>query len=198
MKSVRPATEDDYPAVRALERQLLEAHVLGMPDGFDPTASDFTERSFARMISRPRSSVLVVEVDGVVAAYAAIRLETASPVERVAARLPPRLGPVVETVHRSVTRLRPRRGRPIVQHPVAFIDSFAVDAAVRRQRLAETLWDSCVAWAEKHEAPDIQCEVFDFNDPVLGLVEHLGLTLYKRRYRYVLSEHRSVPERRPA
>ncbi len=192
MKRVRPATEADYPAVLTLERQLLQVHADGMPADFDPSASDFTEHGFRRQISRPWSTVLVVEVDGTVAAYAAMSFVTATPVERVVARLPQRVGPVVQAAHQSLSRIRPGRTRPIVQRPVAFIDSFAVDASVRRQRLAETLWDACVHWAEGHGAPEIQCEAFEFNKPVLGFIEHLGLTLYKRRYRFPLSGSNSA------
>ncbi|SDF23302.1 Acetyltransferase (GNAT) family protein [Blastococcus fimeti] len=187
MTHVRPATRADYPAVLALERQLLQAHVDGMPADFDPSASDFTEHGFRRRISRPWSTVLVVEVDGTVAAYAAMSFVTATPVERVVARLPRRVGPVVETAYRSLSRVRPGRPSPIVRRPAAFIDSFAVDASVRRQRLAETLWEACVRWAEERGAPEIQCETFEFNKPILGFVEHVGLTLYKRRYRFPLT-----------
>jgi ribosomal protein S18 acetylase RimI-like enzyme len=184
MKRVRSATPADYPAVLGLERQLVAVHVGELPEDFDPSASDFTERSFARSIGRRSSTVLVVEVDGSVAAYAAIGLVTTSPVERLAARLPRRVGPVVETAHRRLSRLRRGRRSPIVQRPIAFIDSFAVDASVRRQRVAETLWDACVDWAERHGAQEIHCEAFEFNKAILGFIEHVGLTLYKRRYRF--------------
>ena len=193
MKRVRPATAADRLAVLALERQLLEIHVAEIPEDFDQSASDFTEHAFSRLIDRPWSTVLVVELDGAVAAYAAMRFETTTPVERVMARLPRRVAPVVETAHRSLSRFRSGGRSPIVRRPVAFVDSFAVDVTVRRQKLAETLRDACVEWAEENGATEIQCEVFEFNRAVQGLIDYLGLTLYKRRYRKEVAGSRSVP-----
>jgi ribosomal protein S18 acetylase RimI-like enzyme len=62
--AIRPAVAQDAPALAQIERRCFDAAIYGH--------ILLSESEFSRMIGRPRSSVIVAEIDGRVAGYAAV------------------------------------------------------------------------------------------------------------------------------
>jgi GNAT superfamily N-acetyltransferase len=182
MNRVRPAAKNDYRVLLGLEQQLLAVHASALPGDFHPDGSDWSERSFARLISHPWSTVLVAEVDGVPAGYAVVRLEPATLADQVMVRLPASLLPITQFVPRLWSKLRRGRRGLMVNRRVAFIDSFVVGKEFRRQRIAKSLWDACVQWSLDRGAEELQFEAFEFNHAVLSFIDYLGIKPFKHRY----------------
>jgi ribosomal protein S18 acetylase RimI-like enzyme len=188
MNRVRPATKSDYRAILGLEQQLLAAHTSALPGSFHSDGSDLPKRYFARLLRHPWSTVLIAEVDGVPAAYTVIRLVPETLADRVILLLPTSWTPLMRALQR-LRSWRPRRKRGLIANRrVAFIDSFVVGKEFRRQRIADTLWETCQQWSRENGAEDIQFEVFEFNQAILSFIEYLGLKPFKRRYSKQLSD----------
>lgn len=142
---IRRATGRDHAAICLLAAQMDELHRRHLPERFRKPRGHARRLSYIRkLVSDPKTLLLVAELDGKVVAIANSGLGQTP----------------------DIPQKRPRR---FVQ-----VRGLVVDSTVRRQGIASALMREIRTWARVHRCHEIQLTIYEFNSPARMFYSRLG------------------------
>ena len=143
--TVRRAEEKDIPVLKTLLMEVLNIHAQGRPDIFVPNTTKYTDEELVKMISDPRTPVVVYDEDGTVLGYGFCIYK--------------------ERAHSNImTDIR-----------TLFIDDLCVDAAARGKHVGESLYHYVKDYARANGFYHVTLNVWSFNEKAIGFYEAMGL-----------------------
>ena len=150
--AIRRTTAPDAPVLAVLSASVQELHFAERPDVFKPVDLAALEAWFRQTMAQPLWQILIAEVSGTPAGYAAV-MDCARPENAFA---------------------RARRWREIEQ--------LAVSEKHRRRGVARALVDRIAAAALADGIPVLELNGWSFNDVARGCFERLGFSPRSVRY----------------
>lgn len=148
--TIRAATLEDYPRLRAVLIGTLAFHCQALPDVFRTTDTPPPSREFVTdLVSQGKGTLLIAEQEDDVVGFLTIRA--------VAVDQP---------------YLIPRR--------YGVIDNVSVTAVRRRQGIGRALMVAAHEWAGRHGLTQVRLNVWEFNREALAFYESLGYTTTSR------------------
>jgi len=149
MIAVRPATENDIPALMALLVQVNMVHHNGRPDLFKGPTTKYTEAELAGILADPATPVFVgVDESGRV------------------------LGHGFCVMQHSGSQL-------MEEHDTLYIDDICVDEAARGLGVGRALYGHILAYARERGCYNVTLNVWTCNPGAMRFYEKLGLKPYK-------------------
>ena len=149
---IRRATRGDAAALAILSASVQDLHFAARPDVFEPVDLEALEAWFRQTMAEPLWQILVAEVSGAPAGYAAV-MDCSRPKNAFG---------------------KARRWREIEQ--------LSVSEKYRRQGVARALLDRVAAVALSDGVSMLELNSWSFNDVARGCFERLGFSARSVRY----------------
>lgn len=148
---VRRGMAEDYDHLGIVFAEAEVFHRQALPYIFRAPAELFPSRAFyTALIEAPDSAFFVAEEHGDLVGFVTVRMEQA-PEEPI---------------------LHPRR--------FAMVDMLAVGHDRQRAGIGRALMEAVHAWATKRGLPEVQLNVWEFNERAIGFYQALGYTTLSR------------------
>ena len=148
--NLRFAVEADLERVNALRRQVNDLHVAGKPDIFKPGFSDELQDYLYVVFDDPDKDVVVAVEDDTVLGFA-----------------------ILHAVRRPETPYMKERN-------YLDVDEFCVAAFARRHGVGRALVDFIRRLAKDRGFPQVELNMWEFNQDALAFYEAVGFTTYRR------------------
>lgn len=151
--AIRPATEQDIDGLVSLYTEFHEFHVLGVPDRLrKPDTYDETtlRRTLRELVQRDDARIFVVSSEKKLVGLAEVYL-------------------------------RQDESHPLtVAHRYGYLQSLIVSAPFRKSGLGKQLVAAAHQWAKRHDATEMQMDIWEFAEGPLHFYEALGYRTLKR------------------
>lgn len=147
--TVRPAQEQDIPALMALLRQVNRIHWEGRPDLFR-LATKYREEELQAILKDPQTPVFVCADES---------------------------GQVLG--HGFCVLQRPDNTRLLTDILTLYIDDICVDEMARGQHVGQAIYDHIIAYARQLGCYNVTLNVWTCNPGAMKFYEKLGLVPYK-------------------
>ncbi len=153
--SIREAVPADYAVLVPISDEVHGLHAAAHPHIFRPagSSSSLPRGWFDDLLAGDKSTILVAEVEGIIAGFAIVEVFDAPPFEV----------------------LVPRR--------IVFIASMAVTESQRGKGSGRALVDAATAWGRAKGTTVLELVVWEFNQPARTFYERLGLATMHRTMR---------------
>jgi len=150
--TVRPANEEDHPAVERLLRQIAQLHADLRPDVFRPASQKYDTARYCGLLRDPDTPVLVAQDGrGEVLGYAMLQVKAVA------------------------------EGHPVLlPRQMLYVDDLCVDETARGLGVGALLMEAVRALAKSRGITKIELNVWECNEGALAFYERLGFATQRR------------------
>jgi ribosomal protein S18 acetylase RimI-like enzyme len=162
---IRPADSTDFDAVGTIFTQENRLHAELVPEIVQALEPIMDVAWFAELLSKPKGTLLLGEVDGVVVGliWLSIRSNPDDPI------------------------YRPRN--------YVYVEELAVLEEHRGQGIGRRLMEAAKVWAMEQDVAHIELDVWEANRNAIAFYEHLDYQPMRRRMRYSLTNSSTAKDK---